>query len=55
MAKLKVGVIGAYRGNSHLKIFQAEWPNYRDYQRENREKRLNQLRMMNDLYTSYLY
>jgi predicted dehydrogenase len=33
----------------------AEWPNYRDYQRENREKRLNQLRMMNDLYTSYLY
>lgn len=29
----------------------AEWPEYRDYQRENREKRLAQLAAMNDLYT----
>ncbi len=33
----------------------AEWPQYREYQRENREKRLDHLRKINELYTSYLY
>ena len=33
----------------------SEWPGYRAYQRENREKRLDQLKTLNDLYTSYLY
>ncbi|GEM_PF-4947071 len=39
----------------HVPDRSAEWPQYRDYQRENREKRLEHLRMINDLYTSYLY
>jgi predicted dehydrogenase len=33
----------------------AEWPDYREYQRRNRDSRLEQLRLMNDLYASALY